>query len=153
MFLRQILKLNELNDVFMYDSHNRALSWTPSGKNFHRKLSFDQICEILEHQSVPSVEALVAPTLNQNVMQHIAAQNKKFVQERNKELQSVQFAFPNTTGPLRTLHERLESNSLVHPASLKTIVEQALCLLGSANTQWSILHRKKSPGIYQQGEN
>ena len=81
--------------------------------------------------------------LDQNVMQHIAPQNKKFVQERDKELQSVQRAFLNTTGPLCTLHNRLESNSLVDPASLKTIVEQALCLLGSANTQLSILRRKK----------
>ena len=112
-------------------------------KNFRRKLSFDQICEILEHQCVPSVEALVAPTLDQNVMQHIAPQNKKFVQERDNELQSVQRAFLNTTGPLCTLHDRLESNFLVDPASLKTIVEQALCLLGSANTQLSILRRKK----------
>ena len=141
---------NELNDVCMYDPDNTAVSWAPSGgfasfleKHFRRKLSFDQVCEILEHQSVPSVEALVAPTLDQNVMQHIAPQNKKFVQERDKELQSVQRAFLNTTGPLCTLHDRLESNSSVDPASLKTIVEQTLCLLGSANTQLSILRRKK----------
>ena len=78
----------------MYDPDNTAVSWAPSEgfasfleKNFRRKLSFDQICEVLEHQCVPSVEALVAPTLDQNVMQHIAPQNKKFVQERDKELQ------------------------------------------------------------------
>ena len=87
---------NELNDVCMYDPDSTAVSWAPSEgfasfleKNFRRKLSFDQICEILEHQCVPSVEALVAPTLDQNVMQHIAPQIKKFVQERDKELQSA----------------------------------------------------------------
>ena len=141
---------NELNDVCMYDPNNTAVSWAPSGgfisileENFRRKLSCDQICEILEHQSVHSVQALVAPTLDPNVMQHISPQNKKFAQERDKELQSVQRAFLNTTRPLCTLHDRLESNSLVDPTSLKTIVEQALCVFGSANTKLSILRRKK----------
>ena len=151
---------NELNSLSLYDHDNTNLSWAPSEvftsfleKNFRRKLSYDQIGEIFEQQSVPAVEALVAPTLDQNVVQHIAFHNKKFVQERDKELQTVQRALLNTTGPLCTLYDRLESGSIVDHAILKTIVEQALCLLGSANTQLSILRRKKSPGSYQQGEN
>ena len=79
---------NELNSLSLYDLDNTNLSWAPSEiftsfleKNFHRKLSYGQIGEILEQQSVPAVEALVAPTLDQNVVQHIASHNKKFVQE------------------------------------------------------------------------
>ena len=79
---------NELNSLSLYDSDNTNLSWAPSEvftsfleKNFRRKLSYDQIGEILEQQSVPAVEALVAQTLDQNVVQHIAFHNKTFVQE------------------------------------------------------------------------
>ena len=94
---------------------------------FWKKISVENYhitrCEILEQQSVPSVEDLVAPTLDQNVVQHIASHNKIFVKERDNELQTVQRALLKTTGPLCTLHDRLESGSLVDPASLKTIVE------------------------------
>ena len=150
---------NELNSLSLYDPDNTNLSWAPSEvftsfleKNFRRKLSYDQIGEILEQQSVPVVEALVAPTLDQNVVQHIAFHNKKFVQERDKELQTVQRALLNTTGPLCTLYDRLESGAIVDHASLKTIVEQALCLLGSANTQLSILRRKKVLAAINKGK-
>ena len=38
----------------------------------------------------------------------------------------------NTTGPLCSLHDRLESNVAIDPVDLKRVVEQILCLLGSA---------------------
>ena len=79
---------NELNSLSMCDPDNTNLSWAPSEvftslleKNFCRKLSYDQICKFLEQQSFPAAEALVVPTLDQNVAQHIASKNKKFVQE------------------------------------------------------------------------
>jgi hypothetical protein len=138
------------NGSGLYDPDDLAISWAPSEvftafleKNFRRKLSYDQVCEILEQQSVPSVDALVAPTLDTTVVHHIAQQSRKFVQERDKDLQIVQRALLNATGPLCTLHDRLENNSPVDATSLKTIVEQTLCLLGSTNTQLSILRRKK----------
>ena len=122
---------NELNSLSLFDPDNTNLSWAPSEvftafleKNFRRKLSYDQIGEILEQQSVPAVEALVAPTLDQNVVQHIAFHNKKFVQERDKELQTVQRALLNTTGPLCTLYDRLESGSIVDHASLKRLLNK-----------------------------
>ena len=137
------------NGSGLYDPDDLAISWAPSEvftafleKNFRRKLSYDQVCEILEQQSVPSVDALVAPTLDTTVVHHIAQQSRKFVQERDKDLQIVQHALLNATGPLCTLHDRLENNSPVDATSLKTIVEQTLCL-GSTNTQLSILRRKK----------
>lgn len=76
-------------------------------------------------------------------MQHIAQHNRKFVQERDKELQIVQRSLLNATGPLCTLHDLLENNFPVDSVNVKTIIEQTLCLLGSANTQLSILRRKK----------
>ena len=85
----------------------------------------------------------MAPTLDSSVVHHIVQHNKKFGQERYKELQLVQRALLNATGPLCTLHDQLENNAPVDLVYLKTTVEQTLCLLGSANTQLSILRHKK----------
>ncbi|CAB4029619.1 Hypothetical predicted protein, partial [Paramuricea clavata] len=63
--------------------------------------------------------------------------------ERDKELAVVQRAMLNITGPLSTLHDRLENNLPVSPTELKLLVEQSLCLVGSANSQLSVLRRKK----------
>ena len=134
----------------LYDPEIAATSWSPSDeftnfleKHFRRKLTFDQVCDILEEQAVPSVEALVAPTLDPPMLQHVVVQNKKFIQERDKELAVIQRAMLNATGPLCTLHDQLEQDNNLKPADLKLILEQTLCLLGSANTQLSILRRKK----------
>ena len=40
-------------------------------------------------------------------------------------------------------HDRLENNGTIDPSELKLAVEQTLCLLGSTNTQLSILPRNK----------
>ena len=55
----------------------------------------------------------------------------------------VQRALLNTTGPLCSLHDTLSSGSQVPAEEIKCIVEQTLCLLGSANHQLSVLRRKK----------
>ncbi|CAB4016935.1 Hypothetical predicted protein [Paramuricea clavata] len=134
----------------IYDPEIAATSWSPSDeftnfleKHFRRKLTIDQVCDILEEQAVPSVDALVAPTLDPPMLQHVAVQNKKFIQERDKEIAVSQRAMLNATGPLCTLHDQLEQDNSLKPADLKLILEQTLCLLGSANTQLSILRRKK----------
>ena len=127
-----------------------ANSWSPSPKfhsflekQFRRKLSFKQSCDILEEQAIPAVDALCAPTLDPSVINHIRSHNKKFVQERDKELSVIQRAILNTTGPSCSLHDRLENNVAIDPVGLMRVVEQTLCLLGSANTQLSILRMKK----------
>ena len=90
-----------------FDPEVQANSWSPSPefhsfleKQFRRKLSFKQICDILEEQAIPAVDALCAPTLDPSVINHIPSHNKKFVQERDKELSVIQRAILNTTGPL-----------------------------------------------------
>ena len=55
----------------------------------------------------------------------------------------VQRALLNTTGPLCSLHDTLSSGNKVPAEEIKCIVEQTLCLLGSANHQLSVLLRKK----------
>ena len=55
----------------------------------------------------------------------------------------VQRAFLNTTGPLCSLHDALSSGTKVPTEKIKSIVEQTLCLLGSANHQMSVLRGKK----------
>ena len=49
----------------LYDPEITDTSWTPTEefknfleKHFRRKLAFDQVCDILEEQAVPSVDAL-----------------------------------------------------------------------------------------------
>ena len=49
----------------------------------------------------------------------------------------------NITGPLCCLHDALCSDQDVSKDDIKSILEQSLCLLGSANFQFSALRRKK----------
>lgn len=140
----------EQQDAVLFDPEIQANSWSPSPafhgfleKQFRKKLSYEQICDILDQQAIPAVDALVAPTLDLSVINQIPGQNKKYVQERDKELSVIQRSMLNVTGPLCSLHDRLEANNTVNPSELKRVVEQTLCLLGSANTQLSILRRKK----------
>ena len=68
---------------------------------------------------------------------------KKFVQERYKEMFNVQRAFLNATGPLCGLHDCIENDSAPTYEEIKVALEQGLCLLGSANTQLSMLRRQR----------
>ena len=133
-----------------FDPEVQANSWSPQEfhsfleKQFRRKLSFEQVYDILEEQAIPVVDALCVPTLDPSVIKHIPPSYvKKFVQECNKELSVNQRAVLNTTGPLCSFHNHLENNVAINPVDLKCVVEQILCLLESANTQLSILHWKK----------
>ena len=100
--------------------------------------------DILDNFSVPSVDCLYARTLDPTILNRISQpQTKTFVQERDKEMTSVQRAFLNTTGPLCSLHDALSSGQEVPLGDIKSIIEQTLCLLGSANHQLSFLRGKK----------
>jgi len=110
-------------------------------KNFRRKLSYDQVLGILEISSVPPVDALAPPTLDTTTISN--PQTKKYVQERDKELTSVQRSLLNDTGPLCCLHDAFESKETISNEDIMFMLEQALCLLGSVNYQLSVLRRKK----------
>ena len=56
---------------------------------------------------------------------------------------NAQRAFLNATGPLYGLHYCIENDSAPTCEEIKAALEQALCLLGSANTQLSILRRQR----------
>ena len=71
------------------------------------------MCDILEQQAVPSVEVLVAPTLDQSIINRILHQNRKFVQDCDKEMAVIRRATLNITGPLCTVHYCLEKNIAV----------------------------------------
>lgn len=49
----------------------------------------------------------------------------------------------NIAGPLCYLHDAFTSNRDVPKEDIKTILEQSLCFLGSANCQFSAMRRKK----------
>ena len=55
----------------------------------------------------------------------------------------MQRSMLNITGPLCCLHDALCSDQDVSKDDIKSIIEQSLCLLGSANFQFSALRRKK----------
>jgi len=113
-------------------------------KDFGRKLSYGQVLDILETSSVVSVDALALPTLYTMIINQISnPRTKKYVQEHYKELTSIQRSLLNATGPLCCLHDALESKETISNEDVKLMLEQALCLLGSANYQLSALRRKK----------
>ena len=91
----------------MFDKDTQAISWSPSQafhsfleKQFRRKRSYEQVCDILEQQAIPAVDALSPPTLDISVINQISNKNMKFVQERDKELNVIQRDMLNATGPL-----------------------------------------------------
>ena len=51
-------------------------------------------------QAIPAVDALSATTLDISVINQISYKNKKFVQERGKELKVIQRHMSNATCPL-----------------------------------------------------
>jgi len=142
---------NNNSTTSLYDPDSAQSSWEPQKefstfleKQFRRKLSFDQVCEILDNYNIPSVDCLITPTLDPSIVNQITPlQTKKYVQDRDKEMAVVQRAFLNTTGPLCSLHDALSSGTQVPTEEIKSIVEQTLCLLGSANHLMSVLRRKK----------
>ena len=102
------------------------------------------MCEILDNYNVPSVDCLITPTLDPSIVNHISlSQTKKLMQDRDKEMAAVERALLNTTGPLCSLHDALSSGTQIPAEEIKSIVEQTLCLLDSANHQMSVLRRKK----------
>ena len=135
----------------LYDPDSQRPSWEPKEdfaaflqKNVRRKLSYDQVSDILENYSIPSVDCLFSPTLDSSILNRIfPPKSRKYTQERDKELASVQKAMLNITGPLCCLHDALTSNKDVSKEDIKSIVEQSLCLLGSGNCQFSSLLRRK----------
>lgn len=56
---------------------------------------------------------------------------------------SVQRALLYSTGPLCALHDSLSSGDKVSGEDVNNIIEQTLCLMGSANYLLSTLRRKK----------
>ena len=93
----------------------------------------------MDDWATPEVDALSAPKLDQQLLNQVPFKVKKFVQERDKEMFNVQRAFLNATGPLCGLHDCIKNESTPSYEEIKVALEQALCLLGSANTQLSIL--------------
>ena len=147
---------NENTEGACYDPDASVTSWKPSKdfsslleKNFRRKLSYNHVLDVLETNSVLSVDALASPTLDLAIINQISNPlSKKYVQERGKEMVSVQRSLLNATGPLCCLHDALESNDNINVSNkdVKFMLEQALCLLGSANYQIAINKAKVNLG-------
>ena len=138
------------DDHGLFDPVAKSTSWKPSSSfskfldtNFRRKLSYQQSLVIMDDWATPEVDALAAPTLDQQLLNQVPFKVKKFVQERDKEMFNVQRAFLNATGPLCGLHDCIENDSTPSYEEIKVALEQALCLLGSANAQLSILRRQR----------
>ena len=67
---------------------------------------------------------------------------ESILKSETKSLASVQKAMLNITGTLCCLHDALTSNKDVSKEDIKSVVEQSLYLLGSANCQFSSLRKK-----------
>ena len=119
--------------------NNQLLSpsfWIPLFGEYYI-LSYQPSLVILDDWATPEVDALSALKLEQQF------KVKKFVQEMDKEMFNVQCAFLIATGPLCGPHDCIENDSAPLYEEIKVAFEQVLCLLGSANTQLSILKRQR----------
>jgi len=138
------------DDHGLFNPVAKSTSWKPSAAfskfldtNFRRKLSYQQSLVIMDDWATPEVDALSASKLDQQLLNQVPFKVKKFVQERDKEMFNVQHAFLNATGSLCGLHDCMENYSAPTYEEIKVALEQALCLLGSANAQLSILRRQR----------
>ena len=126
----------------LYHPDSTKSSWEPQkelskflGKQLRRKLTYDQVCEIVDNYSIPSVDCSFTPTLDPSAVNQInLVETKKYVQDRDKEMAVVQRALLNSTGPLSSLRDALFSGTQVPTEEIKCVVEQTLCLLSQSLT-------------------
>ena len=140
------------DDHGLFDPVASSTSWKPPTSfstfldtNFRGKLFYQQSLVIMHDWATPEVDTLSAPKLGQQLLHQVPFKIiiKKIVQERDKEMFNVQRTFLNATGPLCGLHECIENDSNPSYEEIKVALEQALCLLGSANAQPSILIKQR----------
>ena len=119
------------NSTDLYDPDSQYYSWEPRSiitaflqKASVGSLSYDQVSDILDNYSIPSVDCLFSPTLDNSILNQVfPPKSRKYTQKRDKELASVQRAMLNITGPLCFLHDSLTSNKIIPPEDIRTILE------------------------------
>ena len=137
-----------------FDPEDTTLrKWSPSEpfrafleKNLKRRLTVDQVNEIIGENSLPETEACVAPYLDKQILNYVPNNRRKGVENRDKDLSLIQRALLNSAAPLCCLHDRLERKEDVSNEEVLTTLQQSLCLLGSANHITTITRRKKILG-------
>ena len=137
-----------------FDSEDTTLrKWSPSEpfraffeKNLKRRLTVDQVNEIIGENSLPETEACVAPYLDKQILNYVPNNRRKGVENRDKDLSLIQRALLSSAAPLCCLHDRLERKEDVSNEEVLTTLQQSLCLLGSANHKTTITRRKKILG-------
>ena len=127
--------------------------WSPSEpfrafleKNLKRRLTVDQVQEIIGDNSLPETEACIAPYLDKQILNYVPNSRRKGVENRDKDLSLIQRALLNSAAPLCCLHDRLERKEGMSNEEVLTTLQQSLCLLGSANHITTITRRKKILG-------
>ena len=99
-----------------FDPEDTSLrKWAPSEpfrvfleKNLKRRLTVDQVNEIIGENSLPETEACVAPYLDKQILNYVPNGRRKGVENRDKDLSLIQRALLNSAAPLCCLHDRLE---------------------------------------------
>ena len=97
------------NDGDRYDPDSQHPSWEPK-TDFAPFLenTSDKVNDRLDSYSIPSVDCLFSPTLDNSVLNQISPlKSRKYTQERNKEVASMQRSMLKITGPLCCLHDAL----------------------------------------------
>ena len=137
-----------------FDPEDTSLrKWSPSEpfrafleKNLKRRLTVDQVQEIIGDNSLPETEACIAPYLDKQILNYVPNSRRKGVENRDKDLSLIQPALLNSAAPLCCLHDRLERKEGVSNEEVLTTLQQSLCLLGSASHITTITRRKKILG-------
>ena len=128
-----------------YDPTEEEPKWQPSEvftkfllTNFDRKLSQSQIDTVLEECQPPDLkDPCWAPKLGQDVTKQILFEAKKIRPRRDQDLYIIQKHMLAATGPLL-----LKNGECAKEQTLR-LLEKSLCLLGSASTGLTTLHRTK----------
>ena len=107
--------------------------WSPSEpfrasleKNLKRRLTVDQVNEIIGENSLPETEACVAPYLDKQILNYVPNNRRKGVENRDKDLSLIQRALLNSAAPLCCLHDRLERKEDVSNEEVLTTLQQSL---------------------------
>ena len=144
---------NENTEGACYDPDASVTSWKPSKdfsslleKNFRRKLSYNHVLDVLETNSVLSVDALASPTLDLAIINQISNPlSKKYVQNVVRKWFLSSVLYLTRLAPCVVYMMPLNRMTILM-SILKFMLEQALCLLGSANYQIAINKAKVNLG-------
>ena len=105
VMLKKLAKIYQSRGFFDPEQKTARL-WVPTKAfgaflDFRRRMTTDQVNEILGVFAPPEMDACVAPILDKDILNYIPSNRTKFVKQRDRDLALLQRAMLNAAAPLQ----------------------------------------------------